>query len=489
MNRQKFQVILVALLSILCSVAMAREIYVSPTGTANGNGGKNQPLDVFTALGAKSPAQPGDTIILLGGRYDGKMDGNKRVPFELAVSGADGNPIRIRPMAGQAAHLNGTVTLTSSYAEYSNLEIGDLQWDPWQKAHQNETALNAMKGTNAKIINCNIFGGTMGTGAWSPAVGLEIYGCLIHDFGYLVEEGRGHGHAFYAQNETGTKTFANNIAYRGCGWNVHVYTQSGQIRGFDILDNICYIAGSYKGGQTMDNYLISGYPPADRIRLIGNVGYQPSNVDKWRSNARLSNYKGTTNGSGELRDNYLVGAPIGLLVAPWQQLQITGNTFWAYNTLVDMGAIPAEAIGKAYKVDSNTYIANGQPAPFKIASKSVDFAGWQALGLDANGHMATGKDGKPAGTKTFVFANKYQKGRANIGVFNWDGQDSAAVDLSSVLGKGQKYCVYNCLDIKQTLAQAKPVMKSTYNGKSVELPLRKDPISPEFDAFLIVPQE
>ena len=65
-----------------------RQIHVAPNGTPDGDGSAQRPLDVFTALGKESPASPGDTIILAGGTYEGKMDGIKRVPFEWAVSGA-----------------------------------------------------------------------------------------------------------------------------------------------------------------------------------------------------------------------------------------------------------------------------------------------------------------------------------------------------------------------------------------------------------------
>ena len=107
-------------------------LYVAPTGTPGGDGSKDKPLDIFTALSERSPARPGDTILLTGGVYEGKMDGISRVPFKLAVSGAEGKPVRIMPVPGQSAHLNGTLTVTSSYVECIGLDIGDLKWDPWQ---------------------------------------------------------------------------------------------------------------------------------------------------------------------------------------------------------------------------------------------------------------------------------------------------------------------------------------------------------------------
>src|SRR2546430_1201491 len=47
--------------------AHATEFYVSPTGTASGNGSASNPWDLQTALNQPSSVQPGDTIWLRGG--------------------------------------------------------------------------------------------------------------------------------------------------------------------------------------------------------------------------------------------------------------------------------------------------------------------------------------------------------------------------------------------------------------------------------------
>jgi hypothetical protein len=49
--------------------------------------------------------------------------------------------------------------------------------------------------------------------------------------------------------------------------------------------------------------------------------------------------------------------------------------------------------------------------------------------------------------------------------------------------------VYHCLDVKQTVALARPVLSGTYTGGAISLPLRKDKSSPDFDAFLVLPQD
>lgn len=489
--------------------ALAADLYVSPTGMDTAAGTREQPLSLKAAFSAQSPAKPGDTIYLMGGTYEGPLSGQKREYFHLDVAGAAGKPIKIKPVPGSSVHLNGAVELKGSYLEVYDLEIGDLRWDP-TKPNNTPTAFWGSGGSNCTIINCNIFGGSMGTGLWSPCKEITLYGCLVHDFGGLEAggQGRGHGHAFYTQNETGTKTLEQNIAWRGCGWNLHVYTQSGQIVGYRILDNIMYIAGAVKPGQTMDNYLVSGYPPADRISIIGNVGYQPSMAQAYRPNARMGNYKPALNGSGEFKNNYMMGAVYGLSLGNWKSLEMSGNTIWSTGILVEISSAPTgSGIHKqdkkpdlaGYKLSKNTYIDNGQAKPFMYADVPeervkepenpyrMDFAAWQKLGLDQDSQVIKGKDGKPAGTKVIVYANKYTKGRGHVAIFNWDGKDQIEADLSTVLSSGQKFAIYNCLDIKQTIALAKPVLEGAYDGKPVALPMRKDKISPDFDAFLVLP--
>ena len=496
----------------------AAELYVAPTGTPAGTGTQEKPVDILTAISAKSPAKPGDTIYLLGGAYNGPMtqDVNHiplRLPFDVKVSGTADQPIRILPAPGAAALLNGTVQLDASYLHLINLDIGDLQWDPWQLKHKNSTALNVTGGESAKVINCNIFGGAMGSGCWSTAKNLELYGNLIHDFGYLVPDpsdptkhkGRGHGHCYYAQNEEGTKIFQDNIAYRGCGWNVHIYTQGGMIKGFDVISNICYIAGAYVEGQNMDNFLCYGKTKADRIRFIDNIAYQPQAKETWRPNARLANvYTPQLNGTAVVSGNYFMGSFYGLSLSKWENITVASNTLWSLGVFLEISSSatgsgikeqPDKPDLAGYHVDNNTYFDNGKTNVFYYGNKEKKaddelstFAQWQALGLDKHSQVLSDKGGKPTGTKVFVYANKYQPGRAQVGIFNWDGQDQIDVDLAPALKAGQKFAVYNCLDISQTLAQAKPIVTAVYAGKPLSIPLRKDKISPDFDAFLVVPQ-
>jgi hypothetical protein len=49
--------------------------------------------------------------------------------------------------------------------------------------------------------------------------------------------------------------------------------------------------------------------------------------------------------------------------------------------------------------------------------------------------------------------------------------------------------VYNCLDVKQAVALARPVLSGTYAGGAIQFPMRKAKSSPDFDAFLVLAQD
>jgi len=508
--RAPFLAMLTLLLATGLTCLHAAEIHVAPNGTPDGDGSSARPLDLATAISANSPAKPGDVIVLRGGQYDGPMSGIERQPFSPRISGTAQAPIVITSAPGQWAHINGAINIQgANYLHFVRLEIGDLNWDKYAETHKVPTAFNAISGQGLKLINCNIFGGAMGTGLWTPAVNLEAYGNLVHDFGTQRSDGagRGHGHAFYMQNDEGTKVIKRNIAYRSTGWLYDIYTQQGKVNGFDIIENIGYMAGYHKPGQVSFSFGLMGWQPSERIRFIGNVAYQQRDEQQWRSNMRLMAHHNPEimHNDAVVKDNYIMGSYRALVIGQWKNITVTGNTFWATGYLNEISSAPSGSGMPAqenrpdlsnYHVNHNTYYANSNEAPFIYGrsepkpGETVDnltFDQWQNLGLDQNSQMLPSRDGRPTGTKIFVFDNKYEDGRGNIAVFNWDGHDHVTVDLTSVLAPGQAYRIYNCLDIDQTITRATPVVRGTFDARPVRLPMRKAEESTWFDAFLVLP--
>lgn len=455
--------LMVAVLFAACT--FAADIYVSPAGTPEGDGSVETPIDIFTAVSAQSPARPGDTIWLKGGVYEGRIDDNRRIPIDIRVSGEEDNPVVIRPAPGESVHIDGTIGIYSSYTHIIGLDIGDSRWG--QQGHRHSTAVDAFSGRGSKIINCNIFGGAMGTGIWAPAIDFEIYGCIIHDFGSRGPQ-RGHGHSYYTQNREGTKRLIDSIHFNGYGWNLHAYSEQGWVQGYHVEGNIIFSPGMQQDDPPKDNIWFGSRNPMDRISIVNNVVYHPERGG-WRPNVRLTTQR-DKNIAGELRDNYIMGLR-GLDVRSWQRMEITGNTIWGPDQVLNV----AFEEDDEWTVDNNTYIA---PANVNLFGGNT-FADYrEETGFDENSTLIDAE--RPTENFVFIRPNQYEAGRAHVAIFNWEGLDSVSVDLSDVLEEGANFIVHNVQDLK-----GDPVVQGVFDGDPVEFPMLRSDIAPDFDAFLV----
>jgi len=80
------------------------QFYVSPTGSASGNGSFSNPWNLRTALNQPASVQPGATINLRGGTYVGKFVSN--------LTSTASNPITVRSYPGEWAKIEGYLTST-----------------------------------------------------------------------------------------------------------------------------------------------------------------------------------------------------------------------------------------------------------------------------------------------------------------------------------------------------------------------------------------
>jgi len=454
------------------ATAGARELYVSPTGKPGASGTRAAPLDLYSVLAARAPVKPGDTVWLLEGTYPAPVEKGKRVAFTSRLAGTKDQPIILRAEPGKRVTLDGWMVIQGRDTWYWGFEVGDSHYTDKTSAGLKRagtgTGVNVF-GPRTKFINLDVHDGAMGFGFWSPAVDAEIYGCIIHDFGFGDPgRGRGHGHAIYTQNETGTKRIVDNVMFNGFGWNLHVYTQQGQVKGYHIEGNISFSPGMRINDPPKDNYLLCAYQPLDRITFINNVAYHPE-TGGWRPNVRLSTYK-KKNIAGVCKGNYIMGLK-GLQVQQWQRMEISGNTVWAPETLLAVGA----AEGDKWVVDGNTYIA---PADRKGFNDKTFAEYRKATGFDANSRLIEAE--RPTENFIFVRPNRYEPGRGHVAVFNWENKDPVTVDLSAVLKKGARFVVHNVQDL-----YGKPVAEGTFDGNPVTLPMLKSKIAPDFDAFLV----
>ncbi len=460
-------------------------IYVTLNGSPSGDGSQARPLDIATALTyGKSPAKPGDTIWIRGGTY-------RANEFRCSVRGTASAPITIRAYPGERVildvPLNAWAVLIPE-SEWTNFWGLELTCSDPDRTKTRPAGVNVY-GPNTKFINLIIHDTGVAAGMWTPATDSEIYGCIIYRNGWQAASGdRGHGHGIYAQNETGMKVMTDNIVFNQYGYGIHAYTENGAIKGFHIEGNTIFGNGSpaYPSNSDYNNVLIGGLKPSERVEIINNYLYHPLSLQN-TTNLGLF-YSAKNSKDVVLRDNYMAGGSVVSWIQEWESVIATGNTMIGTQNLVTLG-LPSGIPSSAYNWNNNTYlVATGtaNPTPFLysggVGFTPYSFSAWkQANGFDSASQFAVKSNGQPSGVKTFVRPNRYEAGRANITIFNWDKNQTVDVDLSGVLAQGSRYEVRNVNDFF-----GPPAATGTFSGQPVRVAMPQTDPGPVFGAFVVL---
>ena len=491
-----------ALCAALCcalSAAQATEFFVAPDGRADGDGSRQRPLDLATALSSSSLAKPGDAVWLLGGTYRGG--------FASKLRGKEGAPITVRQYPGQRATID---CQPPPGANQSSLFAVEGEWtDYWgfevtcsdpkrvtQITGSSPSDINrggiSCVGAHIRFINLVVHDTAQGFGFWSGGEGGEIYGCIIYNNGWKGPD-RGHGHAIYAQNKEGIKRLVDNIMFNQFSHGVHVYGSSRAfLRGFHLEGNVSFNNGCLAGeNERAPNILVGGGSPAERITVISNYTYHNGLS---ATSVRLG--YDAVNEDVIATGNYFVGLTD---VKRWHRITLTGNTFVGSGTLTPL-EIPEGVSTSDYAWNNNVYYSAGAQ-PFLIrypngTGGALDFDTWrQKTAFDAESRCVAGR---PQGVEAFIRPNQYEPGRAHITVYNWQGRDTVEVDLKGVLAQGKQFRIVNAQDYF-----GQPVVTGTYEGKPVHLPMKglavarpigeapgQPPVTgPEFNVFVVLPAD
>lgn len=258
--------------------AYAAEWYAAPNGTADGAGTKAAPWDLESALSGRQKIAPGDTLWLLPGTYKHPNRRPGSQGYEVRLAGTQEKPIHVRGMTGMRVTLDGglTVAAPSDYLWVRDLEI--LTSENFTMSRQLSEpgshpqsynrpwgGLNVHAGRECKFVNLVIHDNAQGISLWSSATDTELYGCIIYDNGWKAPD-RGHGHAIYTQNQTGTKTISECIMTGGYGYTMHAYGSArAYVDNYLIQGNICYDGGPF---------LVGGGRASRNIRVLENYLYR-----------------------------------------------------------------------------------------------------------------------------------------------------------------------------------------------------------------------
>ncbi len=454
-----------------------REFYAAPNGRSQAAGTIADPWDLATALSSSTAVHPGDLIWLRGGTYGS----GGATTFTAKLTGTRTRPIIIRQYPGERGVIDGSLVLEGGHTWVWGFEIMNSSAERRGSAtlRPGGLSLHGRTGGN-KAINMVIHdAGQPGIGLWDQGQDGEVYGCIVWGNGYYeITMGSGtpekpwiRGDGLYSQNTVGEPVVADSIWFRNFTVGVKSYAEGGSVRGFRYQGNISF--------ENPDRALFlatnpSQPNPVQDILVSDNYVYQ---TIKGSKTLHLG-YKGV-NGDAIVTGNYLVGADGGttatFFVRLFQRLVAQDNV--SVGVARGKGSIVQfQNTGNGQVVwDQNSYYG-GWEKPFRyIAPDGSDsnqpFATWKSMtGLDAN---STYSESLPTGLKVFVRPNKYEAGRGNIAIYNWDLKPSVPVDLSNVVPAGS---TYEIRDAQNWFGE--PVLKGTYNGGTVDIPMNLTTVAP-----------
>lgn len=475
--------------------------YAATNGSSGGDGSITRPWNLQTALNDPAAVQPGDTIWVRGGTYYGN--------YMSWLNGTASAPIIVRAYPGERSIIDrnsitndggyGPLTTMGQYVWFWGLEITNSQpsrtsqypgGDPPDNYRMN--GINA-RSAHVKFINMLIHDNACGVGFWMEASDSELYGSIIYNNGHQGTDW-GQGHGIYVMNDTGTKRVADNIVFNQFAYGIHAYGEDGQYHHNITLEgNTVFNAGALANVQDNGNNILVGGTanPAYGIVIRDNYTYFPPSPTRQYPSVDLGYSNNIVDQDLTLTNNYFVGSGSVNRFKEWQNMTVSGNTFYSHGSskLVDLNSRGVGTSG--YQWNNNTYFGGTASSPFRYAGTSLSFPGWQSTTrLDSTSQYTSGR---PTGVRVFVQPNEYESGRANITVYNWDSLNTVNADVSGVLAVGDSYEVRNGQDFL-----AAPVLIGVYDGRPLPLPMTglsvvapygwapAPPTGPTFNVFVVL---
>lgn len=238
---------------------------------------------------------PGDVLYLLEGTYPGD--------FVASIAGTEAAPVTVMPYNGGRVVIDGGLTANGAHVIWKDIEFTWSGWTTRVSAEAGSVPSDIPKhnvdinGTGNKLINCVLYN-LFSPGWWSAAQGGEMYGCLSFHHGWRGPD-RGHGHALYTQNQTGTKIIKDCFFHDCFGYGFHAYTSGGYVDNYRLEGNTFFNSGQLHGVAYPDILL-----GADTGGHVAQAPHLDANMTYGGARGDLGYVAGAT--GVVLTDNYLV---------------------------------------------------------------------------------------------------------------------------------------------------------------------------------------
>lgn len=436
-------------------VSAGTSYYVATNGSSSGDGSSSKPWDLQTALKHPAKVKPGDTIWVKGGTYKGN--------FTSSLKGGTNAPITVRAVVGERVTLDGKIesepVLKLADAFWVNFWGLELTHSNTVRSIKTDSSGGAKPGSgegfriagtthHLKFINMIIHDNSgMGGAWWIDDSDSELYGSLIYFNGVNQLD-----HGVYTQNQNGSKRLVDNIIFANASHGIHAYGSSKTyLNNYYVEGNISFINGiigyntsKKTWGHQNRNILVGGGVVAQNPTVIGNYTYFPKTSGQGLNVGYSAGSK-----NPKILDNYIMGGGFES-GTPVSGLTMTGNTFFV------------SSVTGTSKTSANTWLS-----------------------------------AKPTGVKVVVRPNKYEAGRANIAIYNWDKKSTVSISSSQLSGVGLNNG--DTYELRNVLNYFGDVLTGTYNGSSITVPMTGRSVArpvglsftpettfPEFGAFVLL---
>lgn len=453
------------------SLAPHASYFVTTDGSRTGDGTRDHPWALETALAQPGIVKPGDTIWLRGGVYRGE--------YLSDLSGIPSAPVVLRQYPGERAIIDGRLTIRGHNAFYWGFEVtysdprritGIAGSDPADLPREHMTIF--VSGPFNKLINLIVHDMGDGVFAGSPAEGLEIYGSVFFNNGWQGPD-RGHGHNLYLQNQGATKLVMDNILFNSFSSGLQIYgSAAAYLRNFQIEGNTIFNSGdpvASRFGLTFEIEQWGGAPGG-----LGRSVYRYNSIydrDAHNIVVRFNVPGGTPGDDIEFSHNIVHGSTN---FNEMKSYTVTGNKFTSgtaalsgQNVLIGL-RMQTGLPYSVHKWDTNQYAvpALGSQDPFYVVNRNgmnFKFPTWQAAtGYDRASTFVSGQFSR---ADVIIRPNRYEPGRAFITCWNWGQASELSVNPSAVLKPGDHF------EIRHIFGILGPALVSgVYTGASIRIP-------------------
>jgi hypothetical protein len=257
------------------------------------------------------------------------------------------------------------------------------------------------------------------------------------------------------QNDTGTMTVANNVVFNNFNNGMQFYgSDAARVRNLNVEGNIVFDNGAISRGPDYGNNVIfANGNGVDAVTMTGNhLYFTPA------KNAGYNVLGWVKNQGAVLRDNYFIGGFQALTLGEWNTFTFENNTLYSRDKYLVFSGLTGPP---GFAWDRNKYYGSGL---FQTGTSGTNLPGWQSrTSLDRN---STFQAGEPKGTWLLVQPSKYERGRGNVVVYNWDQKEEVRVDLRTILAPGMRYEIRDAQNYF-----APPLRRGVFTGETVDLPM------------------